>query len=271
MDWVSIAILIFLGFYTLSGLRQGLVRQALGLVGVILALILAFRHFETVGARLLEYLPLPLAVANIIGFCLIVVGVVALINLIGYVWNSISRATPISFLDSLGGAAFGLLKGAVIVGIILMILMAIPVSGIRDTLTASPVARYLLDMAPIVYQRVERALPASVPRLLVTSEGIGFRRVDFAALEGAKCIACGGKVKFEGFVQKGFISAPKFVCSRCGRTSDGCQTYEGFHLIYGECPVEKSRQGYRLDCKVWPNGKFVTASGPCPVCGVQLR
>lgn len=264
-------ILIVLGLHSLSGLRQGLVRQVLGLAGVILALVLAFQNFEGLGRVLLDHFQLPPPIANMVAFCLIVVAVFAVMNIIGYLWSSVSRVTPLSLVDSVGGAAFGFLKGAVVVGIVIVILMALPVGPVRDALGNSTLARHFLNAAPVVYQRIEQSLPANVPRFLITPEGIQFRRVDFSSLEGARCIACGGRVKYMGMVRRGLASSPKFVCTKCGRISDGCQTYQGFHLIYGECPVEKSQRGYRLDCRVWPNGKFVVAPGPCPVCGARLK
>lgn len=98
-----------------------------------------------------------------------------------------------------------------------------------------------------------------------------FERFAFSQLDGATCIACGGKVKFLGYFRKDKNPlVPKFQCTRCGRTSDGCQTFEGFHKIYGICPVDEARKGVQLDCGTWTNGIWVVPKGKCPVCGKEF-
>lgn len=97
-----------------------------------------------------------------------------------------------------------------------------------------------------------------------------FERLAFSQLDGATCIACGGKVKFLGYFRKDKNPlVPKFQCTKCGRTSDGCQTFEGFHKIYHICPIEEALKGTQLDCGTWTNGIWVVPKGKCPVCGKE--
>ncbi|MCM8764718.1 MAG: hypothetical protein NC830_05115, partial [Candidatus Omnitrophica bacterium] len=93
----------------------------------------------------------------------------------------------------------------------------------------------------------------------------------FTKFEGYTCINCGGKVKFEGYFSKyGAGIVPKFVCEKCGRVSDGCQTYEGYHKLYNACPVELARQGVKFDCGSWLNRTWITPTGPCPIDNNKL-
>jgi len=93
----------------------------------------------------------------------------------------------------------------------------------------------------------------------------------FAGFEGATCLACGGKVRFDGF-QPGMAGAivPKYTCTSCGRTSCGCQTYEGFHFLYGKCPVSVAATGLFFECKRFPNREWIVPRGPCSVCDATL-
>ena len=270
MDWISILILVILIFYAASGLRQGLIRQVIHIFGIVLALLLAFRYFDDVGSIVAQYVPISAGISGVVGFAVIILAVLVIASLIGHLWSRLARMTPLSMLDAVGGAAFGLLKGLILVCITLVLISALPFSGIRSAIDGSAIASGILSYAPTLYSRIERSLPADAPRLMITPEGIRLRRIDFQKLDGATCVACGGKVRFVGIVQRGYLSAPKFVCARCGRTSDGCQTYQGFHLIYDKCPVDEAKKGFRIDCKVWPNNRFVSPRGPCPVCGATL-
>jgi putative intracellular protease/amidase len=80
---------------------------------------------------------------------------------------------------------------------------------------------------------------------------------------GWTCAVCGGAVVFMGFGHEPQPRVPLFECTRCGRRSDGCQTFEGHHLLYGGCPLAdeaSSRCGYWL-------GQWARPRGGCPVCG----
>ena len=93
-------------------------------------------------------------------------------------------------------------------------------------------------------------------------------RVNYLKLDGSMCIECRTAVKFQGYRMKVGVSfSPRFECPTCGRTSDGCQTFEGFHRMYGLCPIQIARGRIAIDCGVWPNDRPVQPKGRCPVCG----
>jgi hypothetical protein len=85
--------------------------------------------------------------------------------------------------------------------------------------------------------------------------------------EGWTCVTCGGPVEFMEFGHEPQPRMPLFECTICGRRSDGCQTFEGHHLLYGGCPLEEnvsSRCGYWL-------GDWARPRGTCPVCHSSSR
>jgi len=91
-------------------------------------------------------------------------------------------------------------------------------------------------------------------------------RINYSRLAGSTCIECRSAVTFAGYHRRFEVAvSPKFVCPVCGRRSDGCQTFEGFHRMYGRCPVEVSEALGPIDCGVWPNDRPVYPNGTCPV------
>jgi hypothetical protein len=104
------------------------------------------------------------------------------------------------------------------------------------------------------------------------NQGLQFLRLNASSLDGAMCIHCRSRVEFEGYhFSRGTLMSPRYRCPQCGRTSDGCQTFEGFHTIYGGCPVPLAEEGLKFDCGVWTNGWWTVPHGPCPVCGKAYR
>jgi hypothetical protein len=148
------------------------------------------------------------------------------------------------------------------------LMVNIPLELTRKPVRESFLAKDILGLTPLFYFFQERSLPANVPRLMITPEGLQLRRFNYQELDGATCLACGGKVQFDGYKSKGVMSYPHFTCTQCGRTSDGCQTYEGYHLLYGKCPKEVEEH----NCELWPDPRSVKAKGTCPVCrGKEVR
>lgn len=267
MSWFDVAILVFLGIWIFRGYRRGLLSQLLGLAGVVIALVAAFSYFSQVGGALDALLPIGPDLAGIIAFILIVVVINGLFAYAGRKWQKAEKSAALSLTDAVGGAILGGLKALFILVIVTVVLVSLPIPALRSKVEEGPVTAQILRVAPVLYIIQERSLPPDVPRLLITAQGVQLRRINFADLDGAVCLACGKKVKYEGFVRRGLLSYPRFTCQGCGQASDGCLTYQGYHLIYHRCPLDLANRGENLNCTVWPSAQPVTPSGPCPVCG----
>ncbi|MGE5588212.1 MAG: CvpA family protein [Clostridia bacterium] len=176
MDWLSLLILVFVGLMAVAGLRQGLVRQVLGLAGLVAAVVLAFQYYEKVGTFLLDYFVISRAVANVLGFAAVCVGVGIAVTIMEWIWGRLVRYTPVSWLDAAGGALFGLVKGAVIVAVVVLVLYALPVKGLREIIDSSSVAREFLDASPVIYGKIEAILPTGMPSFIHRENGGGSGR-----------------------------------------------------------------------------------------------
>ncbi|MCM8822017.1 MAG: CvpA family protein [Candidatus Omnitrophica bacterium] len=182
-------------------------------------------------------------------------------------------------IDRIFGGLFGTINGFVAAASILVIMTSSVKMGQEiDQARFAPSVRYgLLKF----YEQIERH-NITLPKMIILP--VAYRdefgqdvikarliKMNFTKFEGYTCINCGGKVKFDGYSAKyGAGIVPKFVCEKCGRVSDGCQTYEGYHKLYNACPVELARQDVKFDCGTWSNRSWVTPTGPCPVDNNKL-
>ncbi|GAF68048.1 unnamed protein product [marine sediment metagenome] len=85
----------------------------------------------------------------------------------------------------------------------------------------------------------------------------------FREWEAWTCVVCGGRVDFLAFGNEPQPRRPLFECAKCGRRSDGCQTFEGHHLLYQACPLE---DGVPSRCGHW-RSEWAQSRGCCPLCG----
>ncbi len=189
--------------------------------------------------------------------------------------ESIRRKVEIKpLIDRIFGGLFGTVNGFVAAASLLIILTSSVNMG-RE-IDQAKYAPYIRQGLLKFYENIERH-NITLPKMIVLpvayidefGQEVGkarFVKLNFTKFEGFTCINCGGKVKFVGYFAKyGAGIVPEFVCEECGRTSDGCQTYEGYHNLYNACPVELARKGMKFDCGTWRNRTWVTPTGPCPV------
>lgn len=267
MTWLDWLIGGTFGLFIFFGYRKGFVQQFFDLTGSIFAIILAFYFYHQLGKYLAHLFNCAESLAKIIGFVLILVIISGTVSFIGKRWHSANKDEPVVLIDGLMGAVLGGVKAAFVILMILLITIAMPWSFLHEPIEASTFAKDLLRLEPVFYFIQDHSLPPDIPRLVVTPDGIRLRRIDEKKLIGATCIACGAKVIYRGLVKQGLSYYPQTYCPNCHRISDGCLTFEGYHMLNGVCPYEKLGTMGVIDCKVWPNLEPTTVHGKCPVCG----
>ena len=145
MNWLDIVLLVALAIPTFIGLKQGLIKAVLSLVGLIIGVILASNFYEALGSRL-GFIPNP-DIANITAFILILVGVLVIATILARLLKFIVSIVMLGWVNYLGGAVFGLLLGAILWGAILAIWVKFLGT---ELIMESLVASVLLDKFPLV-------------------------------------------------------------------------------------------------------------------------
>ena len=284
-NWLDLIILIIIAAAVIQGIRAGLIRSIFNVAGLAVGFLAAINYYAPAGSMIIRHINLPQIIADVLSFIVIFAVSTAIVHLIGSFVAVITRVRLFRFADRVGGSAAGLLIGFILVGIILIMITAFPLfNGFHDQIEESYLAPPIVDNTQQIYEELGELLPVELPQLKTfpeelssylsvistRSEQSDHRRVNYKKLDGATCFVCGGSVEFLGYLDNGMNSiSPKFACTECGRTSDGCQTYEGYHEMYQLCPVELGNQGYRFDCGVWTNHAYHRPTGPCVVCGAE--
>jgi membrane protein required for colicin V production len=123
MPWVDLFIALAILLTMLSGLRHGFLRSICSLAGLVMGLALASWNYERVAQMLLFYVRIE-AIANVAAFLMIALGVMILASLAGKILSKALHAAGLGFLDKLAGAAFGLVQGALLVMLVILVTLA---------------------------------------------------------------------------------------------------------------------------------------------------
>ncbi|GJM45420.1 MAG: hypothetical protein DHS20C21_22620 [Gemmatimonadota bacterium] len=116
MNWVDWIILGVVAASTFAGVLTGALKTVLSILGLVIGFIVASRESGAVGMVFSRWMSEPAAAA--LGFVLVFLGVAVAITLIGWLIRKLLEGLSLSWLDRLAGAALGLARGAVIVGVL---------------------------------------------------------------------------------------------------------------------------------------------------------
>jgi membrane protein required for colicin V production len=164
IDWLSAVILVLIAIDFIMGFRKGLVRQVIDLVGIIVAILAALRLYPSVGqfvGRLIG--GMSQAAANVVGFIIVFVGMAILVELVGYAVSLVMRLPGLSFLNSMGGAVFGVARAVLVISVVLVVLSSLHIPSVTATIERSPVAVRIREVAPFFYKQFDRMIPEAPP------------------------------------------------------------------------------------------------------------
>lgn len=141
VDWVIAAILILT---VIGAAKNGFFVEAFSLAGVILGLLIASWNYQRLMPSLQQFIHTP-AVAEAIAFLAIALVIMIAAGVVGRILHRTAHSIGLGWLDRLIGAAFGFLKGCVVVTLGVMALAAFyPHCGWLDH---SQLAPYFLSAA----------------------------------------------------------------------------------------------------------------------------
>lgn len=126
MNIIDIILLVIAAWAVYEGIRDGLLVQVGGVVGLVIGVWLAFRQAERVGA----WFGMHGAEASVAGFISVLVVTIIVIAVGSRLLRGVFRMTGLGVFDSVLGAVLSLLKLAVVVSLIIAAIDAVNVNNV---------------------------------------------------------------------------------------------------------------------------------------------
>lgn len=153
---IDLIILIFVALFALKGSIKGFVTEAVGILGIILALLfsyITYPHLLKIVQNIKMSDVLATYIAHILSFLLIYMIVIIL----GHIVSSALSAISLGWLNRVIGFIFGIFKGLVIASIILWgIVSILPKDNeLHKNIKSSNVANTTMSVLPYLYDRIK--------------------------------------------------------------------------------------------------------------------
>jgi membrane protein required for colicin V production len=146
MNWLDIVILVAVALAAVVGMRIGIIRAGLSLLGLVFGVILA-GHYYIPFSQWLDAVLQP-GVAKVVAFAIILIAVMVAAAVLAMFLKRATLAVKLGWADHLGGAVLGLVVGATFCGALLVIWVKFV--GLAGAITESTMAPILLDRLPMV-------------------------------------------------------------------------------------------------------------------------
>ena len=125
MNYIDIVLLILLAWGLIQGLRNGLVHEVASLAALILGIWGAIKFSDLTASWLIDQFNFTGKYLHLVAFAITFVGIVVAVHFVAKVVDKLVKAVALGWINRLFGAAFGLIKIALIVSVLLVIVNTI--------------------------------------------------------------------------------------------------------------------------------------------------
>lgn len=156
MTWVDLVLLLFIVFALWKGWRDGLVRQVVSVVGVVLAYVVSRMFYLALTPWVTRFLKLPVDSHNplrtflhgdlqiAIAFALLFGLTYAAVKLLGLILDSVAKLPGLSVLNRVSGLVLGGVVAVLVAALVVNLLHLVPNTALQHALRGSAVAQFFI-------------------------------------------------------------------------------------------------------------------------------
>jgi membrane protein required for colicin V production len=148
--WIAAGVIVVAT--TVEGVRQGVVRRAVELIGLVAIFVFASRLADLLAPRLESWVGMDGSAAFYTSWVVVLIGGIVVIRLVATGLRKIVHLTIAGWLDRIGGGVLGLVFGLVLASCLFLLVTFLPgTEDLRDDMRASEPAEMLLHLGPSLY------------------------------------------------------------------------------------------------------------------------
>lgn len=157
MNWIDVVLTLVIASSVFAGFAVGFARVAVGFAAMIVGIFCGFWFYGIVAAYVIDYVSLR-AIADLIGFFVILAVVLILGAIVGRILGKMFKWAGMSWLDRLLGGAFGIVRGFVIAAAMATVLLAFAPSPPPASVVDSKLLPYVVYVSDVLAAMTPREI-----------------------------------------------------------------------------------------------------------------
>lgn len=160
MNLLDFLILLPIAFFCYRGFVNGIIKEVLSIVGIIVGVFLTFQYMDPVGEAISPFFKEGASFVPFISAIIIFIGTLVVVHLVAYLSKKFLETIKLNFANRLAGAAFGFLKSGIVISALLLILAGFSMPS-QETRQESATYTYIIYLAPWAYDTVALVYPGA--------------------------------------------------------------------------------------------------------------
>lgn len=160
MNLLDFLIFIPICYFCYRGFSNGIIKEVLSIVGIVLAIFIAFNYMDTVGSYIQQFSEEESVLIPFISGALLFIGTVSVVQFVAHSLKKVLETINLNFINRVAGLGFGFLKSSIVISALLIFLAGfnLPSQEVRAESVTYP---YIIYMAPWAYDAVATAYPGA--------------------------------------------------------------------------------------------------------------
>lgn len=160
MLFLDLIIAVPILYFAYKGVVNGLVKEVLNIVGIILAIFLTFNYLDVFTGIISPIFEEGVSYVPFISGALLFVGTLGVVALVAYGTKEFLKAVKLSLVNRILGALFGALKAGMVVSALLLLLAGFNVPN-EEAREKSYLYSPVIYLAPLTYNTVALVYPGA--------------------------------------------------------------------------------------------------------------
>jgi membrane protein required for colicin V production len=160
MNWIDVVLTVVIASSVLAGISAGFARVAVGFAAMIIGVFCGFWFYGVVAAYVIDYVSLR-AIADLIGFFVILAVVLVIGAIVGRILAKFFKWVGLSWLDRLLGGVCGIVRGFIIAAAMVTVLLAFAPSPPPASVVDSKLLPYVINVSEVIAALTPREIKDS--------------------------------------------------------------------------------------------------------------
>lgn len=153
MNWVDYVLLALIVVAMVFGARRGVIREAMGLIAFVIGIIFATHYIDWLASGVSRRMAISPVLVSFVGFVALIAFIYIVFRLLSLVFYKLAKPEKLGKADHVGGALVGMLRGWVMLGFLLFLMLYLPLpQRTLDAMDDSFLAPGMRGTIPLMYE-----------------------------------------------------------------------------------------------------------------------